>query len=354
MKKALITGVTGQDGSYLAEFLLTKGYEVYGMTRRNSQGINPRVNHLQNKIKFVNGDLTDPASLVLLVNGIQPDEIYNLGAQSFVGLSWDSPQSTTGSTAQGAANILDIMRQIKPNTKFYQASSSEMFGKVKETPQTEETPFFPRSPYGVAKTFAHHYTIMMNESYDLFAISGILFNHESPRRGVEFVTRKITEGVANIIKGYQEKISLGNLNAERDWGYAPDYIKAMWLMMQQESAKDDNSTYVIANGKKHSVRDFVEMVFKAVDINIGWRGKNKDEQGYNKKNEKVLIEVNPEYFRPAEVELLEGDYTKTKEKLGWEPETNLEKMVELMVKHDIYIVENKLPVYTPEPSPFLK
>jgi len=353
MKKALITGTTGQDGSYLAEFLLSKGYDVYGMVRRNSQGHNPRIENIQNKIKIVHGDLTDSASLVLIIDKIKPDEVYNLGAQSFVKLSWDSPQYTTSCTGQGAANLLNVIRQIKPDTKFYQASSSEMFGKVLESPQTEKTPFNPMSPYGVAKTFAHHYTIMMNRSYDLYAISGILFNHESPRRGLEFVTRKITYSVANILKGKQKKISLGNLNAERDWGYAPDYIKAMWLMLQQESAKNENSIYVISTGKKHTIREFVEMAFNAVGINIEWKGEGIKEKGYDLKTGNVLVDVNPNYFRPAEVESLVGDSSKAREKLGWEPKINIKDMVKKMVEHDLNIVENKLSPYTTEPNPFL-
>lgn len=732
MKKALITGITGQDGSYLAELLLSKNYEVYGMLRRNSQGINPRLNNFINKINIIYGDLTDPASLVLLINKIQPDEVYNLGAQSFVGLSWSSPQHTTEVTGQGAANLLNIIRQIKPDAKFYQASSSEMFGLVKETPQTETTPFNPQSPYGVAKTFAHHYTIMMNRSYNLFAVSGILFNHEcisentpliirkkgiisikrakdirkpkqkgknlqqwtlkdteiwdgddfiplklltatkrkkndtdfqckivntrngivevtnhhnmlnekhekiktknvkinskllhkkfpsqkekcklskeearflgmmaadgwigkdgnanfmnnnkeliakfegiwmnvglgtisyatykteygfsirarlnggkdylkyiqnqlytedgfkkvpdrilntskgiqlsflegyndcdglksnpckytfknfktnsillaqgllflikqttnqefnitfeqdkkyygyysinflsqvdniskeeqvknmlkkgfsqkeifrttgisrgfirkihkgehaviphhkskpknevkkiishksqpewvfdietisgkfmagigtitisnSPRRGIEFVTRKITSGIANIIHKKQEKISLGNLDAERDWGYAPDYVEAMWLMLQQDSAKEENSTYVISTGKKYTVRQFVEMAFQAVGIEITWRGSGSDEKGYDSSG-KLLVDIDKKYFRPAEVELLVGNSSKANEKLGWTPKTDIKEMIKKMIEHDLLISEKNLHPCTPEKNPFL-
>jgi len=352
-KKALITGITGQDGSYLAEFLLSKGYEVSGLMRRSGQGPNPRLQNFQDKINIVYGDLTDPASLALTLNEIKPDEIYNLGAQSFVALSWDSPQYTMKSTGQGAANMLDMMRQITPDARFYQASSSEMFGEVLESPQNEETCFNPQSPYGVAKVSAHFYTKVMNESFNLDAVSGILFNHESPRRGIEFVTRKITYAIANIIHGKQEKISLGNIESKRDWGYAPEYIEAMWKMLQQDTSKGDNFCYVISTGETYTIKHFVEKAFAIVDRQIQWEGEGVDEKGLDKKTGELLVDVNPEFFRPAEVKLLVGDSTKAREKLGWTPRISLDEMIKRMVMYDIYLVEKNLPLYTPEPSPFL-
>lgn len=314
MKKAFITGVTGQDGSYLAEFLLKKNYQVFGLTRRTSTSNFDRIKDIQNDITLVPGDLLDQHSITYAIKEAQPDEVYNLAAQSFVPASWSQPVLTGEFTALGVTRVLEALRIAKPDAKFYQASSSEMFGKVKATPQSEETPFYPRSPYGVAKVYGHWITVNYRESFDMFAVSGILFNHESERRGLEFVTRKITHGVARIKLGKQKELFLGNLDAKRDWGYAPDYVEAMWLMLQQDRPDD----YVIATGKTWSVRQFVEMAFESVGLN--WKE-------YVKKDER--------FMRPAEVDLLVGDPSKAKEKLGWQPKTSFKQMVELMVKADI-------------------
>ena len=314
MKKAFITGVTGQDGSYLAEFLLKKNYQVFGLTRRTSTSNFDRIKDIQNDITLVPGDLLDQHSLTQAIKEAQPDEVYNLAAQSFVPASWSQPVLTGEFTALGVTRVLEALRIAKPDAKFYQAGSSEMFGKVKATPQSEETPFYPRSPYGVAKVYGHWITVNYRESFDMFAVSGILFNHESERRGLEFVTRKITHGVARIKLGKQKELFLGNLDAKRDWGYAPDYVEAMWLMLQQDRPDD----YVIATGKTWSVRQFVEMAFESVGLN--WKE-------YVKKDER--------FMRPAEVDLLVGDPSKAKEKLGWQPKTSFKQMVELMVKADI-------------------
>lgn len=315
MKKALITGITGQDGSYLAELLLAKGYKVYGLLRRTSTVNLDRVRHLVHKIELVQGDLMDQHSLTYAVKDIEPDEVYNLGAQSFVPTSWNQPVLTGEITALGVTRMLDAIKITKPDTKFYQASSSEMFGKVIEIPQTEKTPFYPRSPYGVAKVYGHWITVNYRESFNMFAVSGICFNHESPRRGIEFVTRKISNAVARIKLGKQEKLELGNLESKRDWGYAPDYVEAMWLMLQQKKPQD----FIIATGKTHSVREFVEEAFRVVGI--------KDWKKYVKSEKK--------FFRPAEVEYLVGDASKAKKILGWQPKTSFKNLVKIMVEADL-------------------
>ena len=315
MKTALITGINGQDGSYLADLLLTKNYKVYGMERRCSTKIRLNTKHLEEKITFINGDLADQNSLFRCIKECDPDEIYNLGAMSFVGESWNTPETTGNIDGLGVLRVLEAIREYGKNIKFYQASTSEMFGKVTESPQKETTRFYPRSPYGVSKLYGHWITKNYRESYDIFACSGILFNHESERRGIEFVTRKITDGVAKIHLGVEDKIILGNLDAERDWGYAPDYVEAMWRMLQQDIADD----YVIATGQKHSIRDFLDQAFKCVGI--------EDWSSHVVQHEK--------YFRPAEVDFLIGDYSKAKTKLGWEPKTSFEEMVQKMVTNDI-------------------
>ena len=332
-KKALITGITGQDGFYLAEFLLSKDYEVYGMYRRGSLDVLERIGELRNKIRLVEGDLIDSTSLFRVIKEVQPDEVYNLAAQSFVPASWTQPIATAKMTGLGAANLLETIRIVKPDTKYYQASSSEMFGKVQEVPQTEKTPFYPRSPYGVAKVFAYWTTINYRESYNLFACNGILFNHESPKRGKQFVTRKISHSVAKIKLGYQESFSLGNLDAKRDWGYAGDYVEAMWLMLQQEKPND----YVIATGETHSVREFVEESFKAAEIPIIWEGKGLNEVG--KHNGKIVVRINPAFFRPAEVDILLGNSSKAKKELGWEPKIKFKELVKMMVESDLKILK---------------
>ena len=321
MKKALITGITGQDGSYLAELLLEKNYEVYGLVRRSSTEPLGRIEHIINQIKLIPGDMTDQSSLDEAIKTIQPDEVYNLAAQSFVPVSWNQPILTGNVTGLGVTRVLEAIRKNKPDTKFYQASSSEMFGKVKEIPQNENTPFHPRSPYGVAKVYGHYITVNYRESHNIFACSGICFNHESPRRGLEFVTRKITNTVAKIKFGLEKKLYLGNLDAKRDWGYAGDYVKAMWLMLQQEKPDD----YVISTEQTHSVREFVEIAFSYVGLN--W---------------KDYVEVDPKLIRPAEVELLVGDSTKAKKILGWKPEITFEKLIEIMIKSDLKKVKEKI------------
>ncbi|MBC8411020.1 MAG: GDP-mannose 4,6-dehydratase [Rhodobacteraceae bacterium] len=319
MKTALITGINGQDGSYLADFLLNKGYTVYGMERRCSTKIRINTKHLEDKINFINGDLADQNSLLRCIKECDPDEVYNLGAMSFVGESWNTPETTGDIDALGVLRMLEAIREYGKNIKFYQASTSEMFGKVTENPQKETTRFYPRSPYGVAKLYGHWITKNYRESYDIFACSGILFNHESERRGKEFVTRKITNGVARIHLGLDDKIVLGNLDAERDWGYAPDYVKAMWLMLQHDVPDD----YVIATGKKHSIRDFLRVAFKCIGVN--------DWQPY--------VEQSDKFFRPAEVDYLIGDYSRAKNVLGWQPETSFEVMIDKMIKNDILLNE---------------
>lgn len=314
-KTAFITGITGQDGSYLAEFLLKKDYKVYGLTRRTSTQNFERIKHIVHDIELISGDLIDQHSITNAIQQIKPDEIYNLAAQSFVQASWDQPVLTGEYTALGVTRMLEAMKLAHPKAKFYQASSSEMFGKVQETPQKESTPFYPRSPYGVAKVYGHWITVNYRESFDLFAVSGILFNHESPRRGLEFVTRKIANGVARIKLGKQDVVELGNLEAKRDWGYAKDYVEAMWLMLQQETPED----YVIATGETHSVQEFLELACKAAGID-DW---------------KSVYRHNPKYDRPAEVDLLVGDANKAKQKLGWQPSVSFPQLVELMVEAEL-------------------
>ena len=322
MKKALITGISGQDGSYLAEFLLKKGYEVYGVERRCSTKNRINTDHIQDKIHWLNADLSDQNSLLRAIRIADPDEVYNLAAQSFVGESWNTPEQTSDINALGALRMLEAIREFNPNIRFYQASTSEMFGKVKETPQKETTPFHPRSPYGVAKLYGHWITTNYRESYDMFACSGILFNHESERRGVEFVTRKITNGIAKIKLGIEEYITLGNLDAKRDWGYAPDYVEAMWLMLQQDKPED----YVISTGKSHSIRDFLDIAFKYVGID--------DWSSYVKKD--------PALMRPAEVDLLIGDSSKAEKNLGWKTKMELKDLVHRMLDNDLkQLGENK-------------
>ncbi|MFD3259451.1 GDP-mannose 4,6-dehydratase [Paenibacillus lentus] len=313
-KSALITGITGQDGSYLAELLLEKGYKVYGLRRRTSTPMMENIEHIKNEIEFIEGDLLDHGSLVNAVLASNPDEVYNLAAQSFVGTSWDQPSLTGQITGIGVTNLLEAVRSKKPEAKFYQASSSEMFGKVVETPQKETTPFYPRSPYGVAKVYGHWITVNYRESYDLYACSGILFNHESPRRGIEFVTRKVTDAVAKIKLGKQKELRMGNLDAKRDWGFAGDYVKAMWLMLQQDKPED----FVISTGETHTVEELVEIAFSHVGLN--W---------------KDYVVIDPKFVRPAEVDLLLGDCSNAKEKLGWKLEVGFEELVKMMVDSDL-------------------
>ncbi|MBU4349096.1 GDP-mannose 4,6-dehydratase [bacterium] len=320
-KRALITGITGQDGSYLAEFLLNKGYEVFGLVRRTSILNFERIKHIQDKIELISGDLLDQNSLINAIKESNPDEIYNLASQSFVPASWKQPVFTGEATALGVARMLEAIRAVDPKIKFYQASSSEMFGKVREVPQTEKTEFYPRSPYGVAKLYGHWITVNYRESYNMFCCSGILFNHESSRRGLEFVTRKVTNTVAKIKLGLTNELRLGNLDAKRDWGFAGDYVKAMWLMLQQDEPDD----YVIATGLTHSVKDLLQVAFDYVNLN--W---------------KDYVIVDPKFVRPAEVELLLGDSTKALKKLGWTPETSFEELIKMMVDADLEIIKNNI------------
>lgn len=333
MKRALITGITGQDGSYLAELLLSKNYQVFGLIRRKSVVDYGNVNHIKDKLNFIYADMQDIVSLAKAIEIAKPDEVYNLAAQSFVATSWDTPITTAEIDALGVTNMLEAIRMVKPNTKFYQASTSEMFGKVQEIPQTEKTPFYPRSPYGVAKLYGHWITKNYRESYNLFACSGILFNHESERRGKEFVTRKITNAVACIKLGKQEYVELGNLDAKRDWGHSKDYVNAMWLMLQQENPDD----YVIATNETRTVREFCKEAFKCVGIEIEFIGEGVNERGIDKKTGKTIVKVNEKYFRPAEVELLIGNPEKAEEKLGWRREISFEQLVDRMVKNDLEI-----------------
>jgi GDPmannose 4,6-dehydratase len=326
--RALITGVTGQDGSYLAELLLEKGYEVFGMTRRASTENLERIDHLLDKMTLIQGDLLDPHSLASALRESEPTEVYNLAAQSFVPTSWNQPVLTAEFTAVGVTRMLEAVRAVDPQIRFYQASSSEMFGKVREVPQTELTPFHPRSPYGVAKVYGHHITVNYRESYGLFAVSGILFNHESPRRGLEFVTRKITDGVARIKLGLTDELRLGNLDAKRDWGFAGDYVEAMWLMLQREEPVD----YVVATGDEHSVREFTEIAFEHAGLN--W--------------ERYVL-TDPTYLRPAEVDHLVGDSSKARSELGWEPRVSFEQLIRMMVDADL---ERRAPLAAQvEPTP---
>lgn len=334
MKKvAFITGVTGQDGSYLSELLLSKGYIVHGLKRRSSSFNTDRINHLyENKNFFLHyGDVTDPTNLFKIIKKIKPHEVYNLAAQSHVQVSFESPEYTANADALGALRILEAIKILDCEIKFYQASTSEMFGNVLETPQKETTPFYPRSPYGVAKLYAHWITKNYRESYNMYNCSGILFNHESPRRGETFVTKKITMGVANIYKKNQKKIILGNLDAERDWGHAKDYVKGMWLMMQQKKPDD----YILATNKKNTVRKFVELAFKNIDVELKWEGKGLKEKGLNSKTKEVLVEMDKKYLRPSEVPILIGDYSKAKKDLGWAPTYFLEELCKEMVESDL-------------------
>ena len=340
MNIAIITGVSGQDGAYLAKSLLEKGYKVYGTYRRTSSVNFWRLKELDvldhPMLELVEFDLTDLSCCIRLIKNVQPKEVYNLAAQSFVGVSFDQPITTAEITGIGPVNLLEAIRIVKPDTKFYQASTSEMFGKVQEIPQKESTPFYPRSPYGVAKLYAHWMVINYCESYNIFATSGILFNHESPLRGLEFVTRKITDGVAKIKLGIAQHIELGNLDAKRDWGHARDYVEGMWKMLQQ----DTPGVYVLATNRTVTVRDFVTLAFKAAGIDISWSGSDIDEVGISKQSGKVVVKINPKFFRPAEVELLIGDATHAANELGWVPETSLEDLCREMVAADLVRNEN--------------
>ncbi|ADO82588.1 GDP-mannose 4,6-dehydratase [Ilyobacter polytropus] len=348
-KVALITGITGQDGSFLAEFLLDKGYEVHGIMRRSSSFNTKRIEHLyleeaiedmrkERNIELYYGDMTDSSNLIRIIQMVQPDEIYNLAAQSHVKVSFEVPEYTADSDAVGTLRVLEAVRLLgmTEKTKIYQASTSELYGKVQEIPQKETTPFYPRSPYAVAKQYGFWITKNYRESYDMFVANGILFNHESERRGETFVTRKITLAAARIAKGYQKKLYLGNLNSLRDWGYAKDYVECMWMILQHDKPED----FVIATGEQHSVREFATLAFHEVGIEIDWRGEGLNEKGFSKETEEVLIEVDPKYFRPAEVETLLGDPTKAKTTLGWNPrKTSFEDLVKIMVEHDLDFVE---------------
>jgi GDPmannose 4,6-dehydratase len=335
VKKAIITGITGQDGAYLTELLLNKGYEVYGTYRRTSSVNFWRLEelgvHTHSNLHLVEYDVTDASGSIRMVADVEPDEIYNLAAQSFVSVSFQQPITTANITGLGAVHLLEAIRIVNPKIRFYQASTSEMFGKAQEVPQTENTSFYPRSPYGVAKLFAHWTTVNYRESYDIFAASGILFNHESPLRGKEFVTRKITDTVARIHLGKTEPLELGNLDASRDWGFAKEYVEGMYLMLQQ----NEPDTYVLATNRTNSVRHFAELAFKAVGMEIAWKGKNEAETGIDKKTGKTLVKVNPRYYRPCEVDILIGNPQKAKTKLGWEPRTSLEDLCKMMVEADI-------------------
>jgi GDPmannose 4,6-dehydratase len=322
MRKALITGITGQDGSHLAELLLDKGYRVCGMIRRSSSETCHRIQPILHRIELHEGDLLDQTSVARVLEKVQPDEIYNLAAMSFVPASWQQPVLTAEFTAVGVTRLLDAVRQICPGARFYQASSSEMFGKVRETPQKETTPFYPRSPYGVAKAYGHHITVNYRESYGLFACSGILFNHEGPRRGLEFVTRKITHTVARIKLGLESELRMGNLNAKRDWGFAGDYVRAMWLMLQQDQADD----FVIGTGQTHSVEEFVKIAFARVDLD--W---------------KRHVVIDPQFYRPAEVDLLMADSTKAQRVLGWQPEVSFHELIAMMVDADMHLLHGERP-----------
>ncbi|MBA7616482.1 GDP-mannose 4,6-dehydratase [subsurface metagenome] len=319
--RALVTGVTGQDGSYLAEFLLDKGYEVYGMVRRSSVENFNRIEHIRDKLKFVQADLLDQLSIIDAIKESRPDEIYNLGAMSFIPISWKQPVLTGEFTGLGVTRMLEAARHMNKNVKFYQASSSEMFGKAREIPQNEKTPFYPRSPYGVAKVYGHYMTVNYRESYDMFACSGILFNHESPRRGLEFVTKKVTYGAAKIKLGLADSLYLGNLDAKRDWGYAEDYIEAMWLMLQQNTPED----YVISTGEAHSVKEWVETSFRCLDLD--W---------------KKYVKIDKRFIRPVDVDLLVGDSSKAEKKLGWKTKVNFNELVKIMVEYDYNYLKKQM------------
>lgn len=330
-RRALITGITGQDGSYLAELLLEKGYDVYGIMRRKSVVDYGNASHIKDKINFIYADMTDVISLISAMKISQADEVYNLAAQSFVATSWEQPLATAEIDALGVTNMLEAIRATNPKCRFYQASTSEMFGLVQEIPQKETTPFYPRSPYGVAKLYGHWITKNYRESYGLYACSGILFNHESERRGKEFVTRKITDAVAKIKLGKQEYLELGNMDAKRDWGHSKDYVKAMWLMLQQETPDD----YVIATNETRSVREFVEEAFKCVDIKIKWQGEGVNEIGIDIDTNNVVVKINPKFYRPAEVDILLGDPSKAEKNLGWKREISFGDLVKRMVENDL-------------------
>ncbi|WP_020682488.1 GDP-mannose 4,6-dehydratase [Marinobacterium rhizophilum] len=335
MKKAIITGITGQDGAYLAELLIQKGYTVFGTYRRTSSVNFWRIEelgiHIHPNLNLVEYDLTDLSSSIRLLQTTEATEVYNLAAQSFVGVSFEQPLTTLDITGAGAVNLLEAIRIVNPKIRFYQASTSEMFGKVQAIPQIESTPFYPRSPYGVAKLYAHWMTINYRESYGIFGCSGILFNHESPLRGREFVTRKITDSVAKIKLGKLDVLELGNMDAKRDWGYAKEYVEGMWRMLQA----DKPNTYVLATNRTETVRDFVSLAFKAVEIELRWEGEGENEQGIDVSTGKVLVRVNPKFYRPAEVELLIGNPQKAKDELGWEPKTSLEELCRMMVESDL-------------------
>jgi len=339
VKKALITGVTGQDGSYLAEFLLEKDYEVHGIVRRTSSFNRERLNNIYQNLKSRNknfylhyGDMNDSSSLITILAQVRPDEIYNLAAQSHVKISFEIPEYTANSDALGVLRLLEAMMKLGLNkTRLYQASTSELYGLAQEFPQKETTPFYPRSPYGVAKLYAYWIIVNYREAYNLFACNGLLFNHESERRGENFVSKKITQGVAGIKLGLNDKIYLGNLNAKRDWGHARDYVEAMYLMLQQEKPED----FVIATGESHSIKEFAELAFQQVGIKIRWKGSGLDEKGFDGATGKVLVEVDPVYFRPSEVESLQGNPSKAKAKLGWEPKIKFPELVKIMVEHDL-------------------
>lgn len=340
MKKAMITGITGQDGAYLAELLLEKGYEVHGIKRRSSSFNSARVDHLyrdphEENVRFFMhyGDLTDATNLIRIIQEVKPDEIYNLAAQSHVKVSFESPEYTANSDALGTLRLLEAIRVLglEQKTRFYQASTSEMYGLVRETPQNESTPFYPRSPYGAAKVYGYWITVNYREAYNIYAVNGILFNHESPIRGETFVTRKITRAVARFKLGLQDTLYLGNLNARRDWGYAGDFVYAMWLMLQHEKPGD----FVVATGETHSVREFVEQAFSEIGVDIVWEGEGINEVGRIKATSKTVVRIDPGYFRPTEVDFLQGDPTKAREELGWKPTVNFEKLVSLMVREDL-------------------
>lgn len=340
MKNALITGVTGQDGSYLAELLLEKGYNVYGIMRRKSVVDYGNVEHIKDKINFIYADMTDVISLINAMKTSQADEVYNLAAQSFVATSWEQPLATAEINATGVTNMLEAIRTVKPSCRFYQASTSEMFGLVQEIPQKETTQFYPRSPYGVAKLYGHWITKNYRESYDMYACSGILFNHESERRGKEFVTRKITDAVARIKFGIQDHLELGNMDSKRDWGHSKDYVKAMWLMLQQDTPDD----YVIATNETRTVREFVEISFKHTGVEIEWQGEGIDEIGINKATGKTIVKINPKFFRPAEVDILLGNPAKAEATLGWVREISFDQLVKRMIDNDLALVEKEIKV----------
>jgi GDPmannose 4,6-dehydratase len=346
MKKALITGIRGQDGAYLSKLLLEKGYKVYGADRRSGDSSLWRLKELgiDNKVEHIYMDLLEYSNIIEVIKEIKPDEVYNLAAQSFVAASFTQPLLTADINAFGVLRILEAIRMFSPKTKFYQASTSEMFGKVQSIPQNEKTPFYPRSPYAISKLFAHWVCVNYREAYNIFACSGILFNHESPLRGLEFITRKVSYTVARIYNGFDEKLVVGNLDSKRDWGYAKEYVYGMWLMLQQEKPDD----YVLATGQTHSVREFIEYAFKVIGIDIVWRGKGVSEKGYDRKTGKVLIEVSKNFYRPAEVDILLGDPSKAKKILKWESKVRFDELVRMMVEADIERVRNEKIIYNEE------